>query len=177
MTPELLSNINTIISGELTMSVMELNEMNHCHEMGFQGYKRFHRFYSMDRHRHAIMLSNFVVEHHHVSPTISISYNSSNTTSGSLLEAMQRMHDLSVNHLNLLKTVAKMAIDQGEDLLMGMIEKMVKDESCELAKYYREVKELSYVNSDRAYVMLHSDKLHTKYKEKEKEYFNYYDKR
>ena len=57
------------------------------------------------------------------------------------------------------------------------LEKMVKDESCELAKYYREVKELSYVNSDRSYVMLHSDKLHTKYKEKEKEYFNYYDKR
>ena len=177
MTPELLNSINAIISGELIMSAMELNEMNHCHEMGFQGYKRFHRFYSMDRQRHALMLSNFVVEFHHQTPVISVSYNSSNTTSASLLEAMQRMHDLSVNHLKLLKSTAKMAIDEGEDLLMGMLEKLLKDESCEVARYYREVKDLTYVNSDRKYILLHSDKLHTKYKEKEKEYFNYVDKR
>jgi ferritin len=177
MTPQLLANIDSIISGELLMSAMEINEMNHCHEMGFQGYKRFHRFYSMDRHRHAIMLSNFLVEHHHQVPVITLSYNSINNQASSLLEAVQRMHDLSVNHLTLLKNTAKMAIDEREDLLMGMIEDMLKDESCEVAKYYREVKELTYVNSDKTYVMLHSDKLHTKYKEKEKEYFNYYDKR
>jgi len=177
MTPELLVNINNIISGELTLSCMELNEMNNCHEMGFQGYKRFHRFYSMDRQRHALMLSNFVVEHHHQSPVISISFNSSNVTSGSLLEAVQRMHDLSIKHLRIIKSTAKMAIDAGEDLLMGMLEKMLIDESCEVAKYYREVQELTYVNNDKSYILLHNDKLHTKYKEKEKEYFNYYDKR
>jgi ferritin len=176
MTPKLLTNINAVISGELTMSAMELNEMNHCHEMGFQGFKRFHRFYAMDRQRHALMLSNFVVEYHHVTPVISVSYNSANTTSSSLLEAMQRMHDLSVNHLELLKSTAKMAIDEGEDLLMGMLEKLLRDESCEVARYYREVKDLTYTNSDRSYVLLRSDKLHTKYKDKEKEYFNYQDK-
>ncbi|MEB4947405.1 hypothetical protein RXP08_29870, partial [Pseudomonas aeruginosa] len=113
----------------------------------------------------------------HQTPVISLSYNSINAQSSSLVEAMQRMHDLSVNHLNLLKSTAKMAIEESEDLLMGMLEDMLKDESCEVAKSYREVKELTYVSGDKNYVLLHSKTLHDKYKEKEKEYFNYYDKR
>jgi ferritin len=176
MTPELINNINLVISGELMLSLMELNEMNHCHEMGLQGYKRFHRYWAMDRQRHAIMLSNFVVEYHHIVPQIAVDYNSeSSPTSPTLLDALTKMYNMSKTQLDTIKKCAKMAIDEGEDLLMGMLESMLKDESLECERYYREILEISFVKSDPGFIACHSEKLHCKYKEKEKEYFGYKD--
>lgn len=176
MTPILLSTINEIINWEFTLSLMEINEMNHCHEMGLQGYKRFHRFWACDRHRHATMLCNHLVEYQHTIPNITISYSSNGTSSSSLLESLQKMYDACKIQLNRLKNAAKLAIDEGEDFLMDMIEKMVKDQSMECERYYREILELRFTNSDRTFIACHSEKLHCKYKEKEMKYFHYEDK-
>lgn len=170
--PELFTAVSDIINSEFNLSIVEANEMCICHEMGLQGYKRFHRFNCMDRHRHAIMLSNFLVEFHHTMPSIAVSHKSANVST-TLIESLQKMYDISIAHIKKLKTTAKLAIDSGEDLLMGMIEKMIKDESEEAERYWREILELQNANSDPAFTMLHSAKLHCKYKEKEKKYFNY----
>ena len=54
-----------------------------------------------------------------------------------------------------------------------MIEKMVKDESEELNRYWREIQEVTNTGSDKTFLALHSKCLHEKYKKKEKKYFNY----
>lgn len=173
MTPQLTVALNEIIATELVLSMAELNEMNHSQEMGLQGYKRFHRFYSMDRHRHALMLSNYIVEHHNIAPVITVTFDSRSYVSASLLESLKSMHSRSSTHLMNLKRAAKMAAVEDDDALMGMLECLIEDETWELARYAREVQELTFSGGDKSFMLLHSDKLHCKYKKKEKEYFNY----
>jgi ferritin len=177
MTPKLVSKLDSIISNELMLAMIELNEMNESHLSGLQGYKRFHRFFACDRQRHAVMLSNYVVEFHHITPNISVNYTSINSKSTSLLASLNSIHSSSQTHIALLKETARIAIDECEDLLTTMLEKMIADESRELELYYREISELVNTNSDKVFIQLHSDKLHDKYKSKEIEYFGYDDKK
>jgi ferritin len=177
MSPDLINSVSDIINSELTMCMVELNEMAVCHQKGLQGYKRFHRFNSMDRQRHAIMLTNFLVEYTHTCPTIIVQYvgqaNGNGNGNASLVTCLQKMYDLSQAHLLKLKTVAALAATSGEDLLLGQLESMISDESGEAERYYREILELQNVNSDPVFTMIHSEKLHCKYKKKELKYFNY----
>ncbi len=170
MTPTLLQAVNEIINWEFTLSLTEINEMNHCHEMGLQGYKRFNRYWSKDRFKHATMLCNFLVEHHHTVPSITVSYSSNGGVATSLLDSLQKMYETSKTHIARLKAASKTAIAEGEDYLMGYLEDMIADQSPELEKYHREILLLQSTGHDKVFIAIHSDTLHEKYKIKEKEY-------
>lgn len=169
MTPQLMATINGIISTEESMRLLELHEMSQCHLSGLQGFKRLHRYKAMDRGRHSIMLRCFVTEYDHTEPNVKVVYDTP-TNGTSFADHIKLMHDKSLAHIGTLKYASKMAFDEGEHLLGDYLMKMIEDQSEELEVYYRLWLDVKRENADMNYI---SDKLHKKYKAKERKYFCY----
>lgn len=163
MTPQLTAMLNNIIAGEETLALMEQYEMNQAHVESLHGFKRFHRYRSMDRQRHSIMLQNFIAENYHTEPMISMSF--ATPSSGmSLADGLKAMHDKGIVHLSLLKSACNASFSEDEHLLAGYLEMMIKDQMDEISDYYRIWMAVKREDADLNYI---SDKLHKKYKCKE----------
>jgi hypothetical protein len=169
MTNQLMESINKIISAEETVRLLELHEMNQSHMLGLQGFKRLHRFKAMDRERHSIMLQCFMAEYYHLEPNFSVTF-SKPIAAYSFLDSIKSMYDKCKDHITSLKIAAKMAFDEGEDLLGDYLEMMVKDQSKEAECYWRLWLDCSRQNADLNYI---SKELHEKMKHKEKKYYNF----
>lgn len=169
MTNQLMEMVNKIISAEEYMALLEAHEMNQSHLISMHGPKRLHRYMAMDRGRHSLKLQCFMVEYFHVEPTISVSFTKPSGTS-SLVDSFKMMYDKSIDHITTLKTTAKMAFDEGEDLLGDYLERMVVDQSKEAECYYRIWMDFKRDNADFNYL---SKELHKKYKGYEREKFHF----
>lgn len=180
MTPELINNLNMAIASEFNLSHYAMCEMSKSQSMALNGFKRFFRYIAICRNQHAIKLQNFIVEYlvdstdKSIIPSYTVSY-TSNLTQITLLDAVKQVHSLYKNHIVLLKNIAKMAINEGEDYLMDYIEHTIESTTVQLSRLTRLVKKLTAVASDEMYVRLLDNELHCKYKEKELKRFNFKD--
>lgn len=126
------------------------------------------------------MLENFIVENlqdqneESIIPMYEVNFKSTVPT-GSMLQQMQLIYSIAKNHINVLSSASKIALDENEDYLSDYLEKMIKDQSKELADMRRIIKQVKSAGNDEGYLRLLDSKLHEKYKVKEKEYFAFTD--
>jgi ferritin len=161
--------LDTIVAHEVRLSVVLLNDMNDACTSGLNGFKRFFRYRSMDRSRHAIMLCNFVADYSETELSISVA-SPAIVAKLSLTQSLNEYHAECLGQLDRVKVACTTAVAEGELLLMSYLNMMVKDQSEELMRLKRIITQLAMPALDlRAF-----DKdLHCKYKYLEKEKFNF----
>lgn len=161
--------LDTIVANELKLSVVLLNEMNGASIAGLNGFKRFFRYRSMDRSRHAIMLCNFCTEFVDIELDLTMSVPTM-IASRSLKTSLLEYHTECVAQLETLKTACSTAATENEIMLMGHLSEMITDQSEELMRLKRILLSLDLPEMD---LRCYDQELHCKYKEKEKEKFGY----
>lgn len=168
---ELKKMINEAIQHEHRLSALEADHMSASQHMSWQGFKRLFRCMSRDRLEHALCFNNFMVEYYGYSPTIAFSYVQTTYPMPLTLEGLLRASKAeSEAQIARLKNIADMAIKEKEDLLMGYVEKLMKDEYREWKWYNRILKEMeqSKKMEDASYISRKSMYIHDKMKKKEK---------
>jgi ferritin len=169
MSPDLKMKLNAIVYNELRLSTMLLHEMNQAHTSGYNGFKRFFRYSSMDRQRHAIMLCNFVGDYCGTDLDIAVSV-STGPKRSSVEESINAIISESASHLESLKTACTMSSTDNELYLMKHICDMISDQSEELMRMKRISVDLTRPELD---IRKFDKELHCKYKVLEKERFGY----
>ena len=163
-TKKLLSDV---ISNEIKLAVTQIDLMSQCHEAGYNGFKRLHRYFARDRFEHAIKLKNFSVDIEEYNPMINVTYITEPfmNVEGSVV----KIYNLSEMHLEKLKTLANVCITENLHVMMGYIEKMITDQSEETKCFRRLLKEFANANQlgDKSYINIEDKYLHDKMKGKE----------
>lgn len=169
MTPQLISVLSEVVSYEALCSLQEMESMSLLHMMGYQGFKRLHRYRSRDRLEHAICLKNYLVDYCDMNPKVTVNYSSPNNGSITFEVIISGAIKACKDQIERLKNASHMCIEENEDALMGKLEHLIADEERELKCYKRLWKE--YDNSkklgDASWIDRTSKCLHGKFKTKE----------
>lgn len=126
------------------------------------------------RLEHALRLKNKIIDYNDINPDINVGYTTptmaQNGGSVTIEAFLTSVRGLYMSQIEKLKTASKMAINDNEDMLMGILEHYIKDESEELCKVNRILKRLNNAKKygDMSFLDREDKELHCKYKEKEK---------
>lgn len=163
-TKKLLSDV---ISNEIKLAVTQVDLMSQCHEAGYNGFKRLHRYFARDRFEHAIKLKNFAVDIEEYNPMMTVTYMTDPFTN--VETSIVKIYNLSEMHLEKLKTLANVCITENLHVMMGYIEMMITDQEYEVKCFRRLLKEFANANQlgDKSYINITDKCLHEKYKTKE----------
>jgi hypothetical protein len=167
MTPELQHAIDTVISKEYRMNLIEHEHMAIDQLEGYQGEKRKHRYNSRWRNESAICMINFVIDHYGYRPMISIQYVSS-AAPASYAEGIRAIvmgyDDLKQGYIEL----SRQALKDNHDELLQVAQSKIGWISKTRMKYARDLRETANKSSD--YLQLRSEYMHEKYRKKESEF-------
>lgn len=96
---------------------------------------------SRDRLEHALRLKNKFVDYIDYNTDVKLNYSTSQSGNNNVVEAsLVIIKQLSQIQLDKLKEGSKIAINDNEDMLMGILEHYIKDEEEELCKINRIIK-------------------------------------
>lgn len=167
MTPELINQIDTVISSEHRMNLVELEHMAIDQIETYPGFKRQHRYLSRWRNESAICLINFVIDNYKHRPTINVNFTSppapSNYESG-IQMIIAEYETLRLQYVAL----SRMALSANLDELMQLAESKICWIAKTKMKYMRDLEESKGKSQD--YIQLRSEKMHEKYRCKEKDF-------
>ena len=167
MTPELKKQIDTTISHEHYVNLVELNHMAVDQLSGLPGDKRQHRYLSRWRNESAIFLTNFVIDNYSYMPSVTVTFSTS-APPPSYLEGINSIIDeyeaLRMEYV----IISRMALDEKMDELSQLAQKKLCWIAKTKMKYMRDLYESAGKTKD--YLQLRSAAKHEKFKEKEKEF-------
>ena len=170
--------LSDVISKELEISMMYSDFMAVMQDISLQGFKRYYRCRMKDRVKHCTMLRNYVSDYHDVCLPISVSSYAPGAawaTTGIIARVQKVITDdatTSNEQIVRLEKISDLAITQEEHDLMGYIEDLIKDQSCELKCLRRIINswKFSQQAGDSSWYDRTSKCLHKKYKKREGDY-------
>ncbi|MEY4432796.1 MAG: hypothetical protein RLZZ44_926 [Bacteroidota bacterium] len=167
MTPELMSQIDVVVSAEHRMNLVELEHMALDQLEGYPGFKRQHRYLSRWRNESAICLINFVIDNYKHRPTINMTFNSPPAPAN--YEAGIQMIIAEYETLRLqYVSLARLSLASNNDELMQFAENKLCWIAKTKMKYHRDLEESRGKSAD--YIQLRSERMHEKYRLKEQKF-------
>ena len=134
--------------------------------MALQGYKRTERYFSRDEMEEAYCLSRFIVDHLQMLPDISVDYTAP-PVAGSIKDLLECKMVFYNESLLRLKKIVELSYSGQRYELAEYASCMATCQERSLVKLRRCYNELVYTGWDKAYAMMHSERLHRKFKKKE----------
>lgn len=167
MTPELLNQINAVVSAEHRMNLVELEHMAIDQIEAYPGEKRKHRYNSRWRNESAICLINFVIDNYKYRPAINMTFVSSpspTTYEAGIQSIITEYESLRMQWVTLTRLALSANLDELAQLAQNKINWISKTKM----KYMRDLEETR--NKTHDYIQLRSEKMHEKYRIKEMEF-------
>ena len=165
MTQELTKLLSEITGNELRLTSIELDAMSRVHKTGLQGFKRFFKYRSEDRHKHAICLKKWFIDYAEINLPFETSYSSGNTTM--TLEGILTFVEVeSEKQLDNLKIAMDMCFKEKEVTLGNKINCLIDDQEEEQKYLKRIIAEWTFAKSynDVSWISRKDHLLHKKYK-------------
>jgi hypothetical protein len=167
MTPELINQIDIVVSDEHRMNLIELSHMAIDQIEGYQGFKRQHRYLSRWRNESAICLTNFVIDHYKYRPNVTVNFVSpippSNYDAG-IQSIIDEYEGLRMQYVRLAEIASIGTFHE----LMQFAENKISWIAKTKMKYQRDLDESRGKTHD--YIQLRSEKMHDKFRSKETDF-------
>ena len=168
MTENLTKLISDILGSELKLSNIEIEAMSKTHKMALNGFKRFFKYRSKDRFKHALCLKMWCIDFAETNIPFDISYLSGNANM-TLENILVYVSTESEKQLEKLKEVMDLAFKEKEITLANKINCLIDDQEEEQKCLKRIIDEWTMAKSynDVSWISRKDFSLHEKYKKKD----------
>jgi hypothetical protein len=167
ISPELQSKIDSLVSKEFYMAMLEAEHMAVFQIKGYPGFKRQHRYLQRWRNESALCVLNFVIDNYGYKPIIAAKFNSAGepltleSAITSLIREYELLHELYVN-------LSRSALSENRDELNQLAQEKICWISKTIMKYRRDLVETTGKTPE--YIQIRSENLHEKYRKKESDF-------
>ena len=173
MTSQLIAILTEILSSEVKLTSIELEAMSRVHKMGWQGFKRYFKYRSKDRNKHAVCLKKWFIDYTDSNIPFIVQYDSGSSVMP-FDAVLTFVSTESLAQLNRLKDAMDLAFKEKEITLANKINCLIDDQE-EEHKYLKRIL-LEWSNaktvSDSSWTSRKDHILHKKYKKIEKKLYN-----